>query len=158
MPRSLSIVAREAILASSTGEAFLVLLELSHPQLGQSILVTSDAVATVVGAHVYQPFPFVVSMPAETEDAPPSVQLTIDAIDRSIIQAVRSVSGEPITLTMKVVLASSPATIEAGPYEFKLRDVEYDAFNVSGQLQLDTPFVEPDPPVRFTPSTTPGAF
>lgn len=158
MARNVSPAARRAAYASQTGEAFLVLLALSHPQMAEPILVSSDAVNTYVGGDTYQPFPFQISMPSDTDDAPPRVQLTIDAVDRSIIRAVRGLSGAPITVTQTIVLGSSPDTIEAGPFTFDLREVEYDAVEISGSLQYADIINEPYPSETFARSTTPGAF
>lgn len=158
MARELSVTAKQAVYATQTGEVFLVLLELSHPQMAEPIRVTSDGIATVVDGVTYQPYPFQIAMPPDADDAPPRVQLAIDAIDRSIIQAVRGLSGEPITVRQWVVLASSPSTVEAGPFEFKMREVEYDAYTVTGSLQYADLVGEPYPADLFAPSTTPGVF
>lgn len=158
MPRTLSSTARQAVYAAQTSEAFLVLLTLDHPDMVTPIRVSSDAVDTVSNGETYTAFPFQIAMPPDTEDAPPRVQLTIDAIDRSIIQAVRGLSGTPITVTQTIVLGSSPDTVEAGPFEFELREVEYDAFEVTGDLQYADLLNEPYPFETFAPSTTPGAF
>lgn len=158
MPRTLSSAARQAVFAAQTGEAFLVLLELSHPDMAVPIRATSDAVDTISNGQTYTAFPFQIAIPPDTEDAPPRVQLTIDAVDRSIIQAVRGLSGTPITVTQSIVLGSSPDTIEAGPFVFELREVEYSALEVSGSLQYADLLNEPYPFETFAPSTTPGVF
>ena len=126
--------------------------------MAEPIRVTSDAVNTIVGGITHQPFPFQISMPSDTDDAPPRVQLTIDAVDRSIIRAVRGLSGAPLTVTQTIVLGSSPDTIEAGPFTFDLREVEYDAIEISGSLQYADILNEPYPSETFARSTTPGAF
>lgn len=158
MPRTVSALARQAMYAPQTGECFLVLLELSHPNMAVPIRVTSDSVSTFSQASTFQAFPFQISMPADTDDAPPRVELAIDAIDRSIIQAVRSLSGAPLTVRQWIVLASTPDTVEAGPFEFDLREVEYDAFEVRGSLRYTDLAAEPYPSDEFSPSNTPGIF
>ncbi len=158
MPRTVSALARQAMYAPETGECFVVLLELSHPNMATPIQVCSDSVDTVHLGQTFQHFPFQISMPADTDDAPPRVELAIDAIDRSIIQAVRSLTGAPITVRQWIVLASTPDTIEAGPFEFELREVEYDAFEVRGSLRYTDLAAEPYPSDTFTPTNTPGIF
>lgn len=144
--------------ASQTGEAFLVLIDLGHPLMAEPVRVSSDAVDTAAGGETYQHFPFRLTWPDDTDDAPPRAALSIDAVDRSIIQHVRQISGSPIQVTMRVVLASSPDVIEAGPCTFDMRDVEYTAFEVTGQLEYSDVANEAYPLPRFDPTNTPGAF
>ena len=156
--RPISLAARRALYASQTSEVLLVLLELSHPQMAAPIRVTSDGVDTVVAGVTYQHFPFRVTWPDDTDDTPPRAELSIDAVDRSIIQNVRQLSGSPIQVSMRVVLASNPEVVEAGPCVFDLRDVEYTAFEVSGKLEYADVANEDFPLPKFDPSETPGLF
>jgi hypothetical protein len=146
------------LFASQTGEAFIVLLTLSHPTLANPIRVCSDGQALISNGNTYVAFPFRISLPAEAEGAPPTTELEIDNVDRSIVKAVREATGEPIQISMSVVLASSPNTIEAGPFDFTLRNVEYDASVVRGQLQYEDILNEPYPGDTMTPSRFPGLF
>jgi len=156
--RNLTHAARRALYAPQAGEVLLVLLELSHPQMAQPIRVTSDGVDTIAGGHTYQHFPFRVTWPDDTDETPPRAELSIDAVDRSIVLTLRQVSGSPIQVSMRVVLASSPDVVEAGPCVFDLRNVEYSAFEVTGQLEYADVANEEFPLPKFDPASTPGAF
>lgn len=156
--RAITHACRRALYASQTGEVLLVLLELSHPQMATPIRVTSDGVDTVVAGVVYQHFPFRVTWPDDTDDTPPRAELAIDAVDRSIVRSVRQLSGSPIQVSMRVVMASDPTVVEAGPCVFDMRDVEYSAFEVSGKLEYADVANEDFPLPKFDPSTTPGLF
>jgi hypothetical protein len=158
MPRVLSAAALQAIFARETDEVFVVLLTLEHSTFATAIRVCSDAVDTISRGSTYQPFPFEVTTPAEDDAPPPRVTLRIDNVDRRIVQEVRRVSGEPITVTLEVVLASTPDTLEAGPFEFALRDTTYSALLVEGELAFDDILNEPYPGLAFTPSVSPGLF
>lgn len=156
MARSLSSPAARAIFAQQTGEAFIILLTLTHPEF-LPIRVCNDGQDVVSDGQTYQQFPFEIVMPEETEEAPPVVQLSICNVDRSIVNAVRSVSGEPITVTMSIVLASSPDVIEAGPITFVMLDVEYDAGTVTGTLAFEGDVLnQAYPSETFNPSDYPG--
>lgn len=159
MPRTLSSTARRAVLAAQTGEVFVVLLEISHASLPSTIRVTSDYPSTTHDGLEYQHFPFRVGLSDETEDAPSPVTLTIDAVDRRVVEAVRSVNDGELELSLKVVLASSPDTVEVGPIEFYLADAKYDAQSISGAL-VERPDLlrEPCPAESVTPATVPGVF
>ena len=158
MPRTLSAAARRAIFAQQTGEAFILLLELSHPSLVDPIRVCANSADVTSGGLLYSRFPFEVTMPSETEDAPPTVQLRIANADRQIVQAVRELSGAAMTVTLSIVLASSPDIIEAGPFVFALRNVTYDAAWVEGTLMFEDVLNEPYPAAMFTPARFPGMF
>lgn len=156
--RTLSLAARQAIFARETGEAFILLLVLSHPSLSPPIRVCNNSADLVSGGDTYQKFPFELNIPPDTEEAPPTVRLAIANADRAIVEAVRSLAGEAITATLSVVMASSPDSIEAGPFSFSIRDVSYDAAIVEGTLMFEDVLNEPFPADSFTPGRFPGVF
>jgi hypothetical protein len=159
MPRSLSSVAKEAIFAQQTAEVFVVLLDLEHPNFAGTIRVCSNDIPVSSRGNLYVPFPFDVILPDESDDAVPRVTLRIDNVDRRIVSELRSVvTNVPVTVRMTVVLASSPDTIEVGPMEFSLRDVEYTATTVEGTLLYEDVLNESFPADSFTPSRFPGLF
>lgn len=158
MPRTLSAAARAAAFAQETGEAFIVLLELEHPQFAGIIRVCSNNVGVYSGGNLYQPFPFEVNLPDDTEDAVPRVTLKIDNIDRRIMAEVRAITSGAVTVRMSVVLASSPDVIEVGPLTFTLRDVTYDAMTIEGALVYEDVLNEAFPSGEFSQSRFPGLF
>ena len=159
MSRDLSSTAKSAIFASQTSEAFLMLVEISDDGSSSNlpIRVTSDNVTTTSNSNDYSPFPFLISMPAETEDRLPIVEFAIDNVDRSIIQEVRQ-AAVPLTVTLSVVLASSPDTIEAGPFVYTLRNVRYNAHTINGELLFEDILNEPYPAASYDPTNYPGLF
>ena len=84
-------------------------------------------------------------------------QLTIDNVDRSIVQAVRTISG-PATVSAKIVLASNPDYTEAGPWDFSLRNVTYNRQQVSGQLIYSMNLHDYVSVMRFDTINFPGLF
>lgn len=158
MPRQLSETARRALFAASTDQVFVRLLRLSHPDLPEPIRVCADALDTVHLGERFQAFPFDVTFPDDTEEAPPRVVLEIAAADRRVITAIRSLSGGPMTVEFAVVLASSPDIKEAGWYTFSLREAEFDAGFVRGELRFEDVLNEPYPGELFTPALFRGLF
>ncbi len=155
--RPLSLAALNAINAQETGEVFCFLLTLSHSSFTAPIRICSGGIDITSRLNLYTFCPFEISLPPETDEAPPSVVLSVDNVDRSLIAAVRGVS-DAIGIRLEVVLASSPDTVEAGPFDFLLRDVLYDALVISGTLRYEQILDEPYPADDFTPSRTPGVF
>lgn len=156
--RVMSTNAKKALFAAQTGECFLVILTLSHPVLPAPIRVVNNGEPIESRGETYQRFPFEIKMPDEDDQAPGRVTLRICNVDRQIVDAVRSLTGELLTVTMEIVLASSPDVVEAGPFEFSLRDARYDELVVEGELAYEDILNEPFPAATFTPNTTPGIF
>lgn len=159
MPRPLSSVAKQAIFAQQTGEVFVVLLELEHPNFAGIIRVCSNDLPIASRGNTYVPFPFEIILPDESEDSAPRVTLRIDNVDRRIVSELRSVvSTVPVTIRLFIVLASSPDTLEVGPMEFSLRDVEFTATTVEGTLLYEDVLNESFPADSFSPARFPALF
>ena len=158
MSRTLSSAAKIAMHAPETGEVFLVLLTISHASLSPSLYFVNNLTDVVgPGSQTFTAYPFVIEIPAETDGSPPTVQLSIDNVSRAITDAVRSLPTAP-TVTMSIVLASSPTTVEAGPFTLSLQDMTADAFVVTGTLGFERVLSEPYPGDVFSPATYPGLF
>ena len=114
MPRPLSSAARAAIFAQETGEAFIFLLELSHPDFTDTLRVCNNGENVTSNGQTYLWFPFELTLAGETDDTLPRARLRICNVDRRIVQAVRSVASQPVTARIALVMASTPDTIEAG--------------------------------------------
>lgn len=158
MSRNPSAAFKRAVFAAQTGEAILVLLTIDHPTLGAPLRVTSDNVDTVSDGETFVPYPFQLTLAEESEDATPTIGLSIDNVDRTIGAALRDAGLEAPTCTVQVVMGSDPDTIEAEFPAFRLRDVDYDALVVTCQLTLEDMTTLPYPYVTFTPNRFPGLF
>jgi hypothetical protein len=154
---SLSLVALQAALAQETGQVFLTCLTISHATLPTPIRLVNDKVDLVRAAGTFIAFPFEIALPEQRDDQLPQVELVIDNVDRSISQAIRNLTSPP-TITLEVVLASSPNTLESGPHTLTLLDVSYDAQEVRGRLGFEDVLNEPFPKDSFTPKDFPGLF
>jgi hypothetical protein len=154
--RTLSAAALASTNAQETGEAWLVLLTISHPALAQPIRVTSDNQDVTSNGNVFQTFPFSITLPGEDPEQPSRARLRIDNVDRSIIATLRTITSAP-TLSIDIVLASSPSTVEVSFVGLTMREVEYDAQTITADLVFEAVFVEPIT-VQMTPARFPGLF
>lgn len=154
--RTLSATALRSAFAQETGEVWLVLLTLSHPSLATPMRFVNDYLGITSRGNVFQPFPFEVEFPGEDADQPTDARLSIDNIDRTIVQTIRSISAPP-EVTIEVVLASQPDTVEASFSGLILRNVTYDETKVSGTLRFEDIMSEPIS-VQMTPQRFPGLF
>lgn len=135
----------------------MLLVEIAHPDMPEPIRVCNAGQSVFSGGNQYVHFPFELDLPRESEDAPPTVTLRVCNVDRQIVQAVRTYAGD-ITVTVNLVMASSPDLVEAGPFELTMREASYDALVVEGVLAFQDVLNEPYPAGSFTPSRTPGIF
>lgn len=154
--RTLSSTALGSAFAPQTDEVWLVLLTITHPSLAAPLRFVNDYQSLVSRSNVFLAFPFEVEFPEQDADSPGEARLTIDNIDRSIVNTIRSISSPPEVM-MEVVLASQPDTVEAVFSGLILRNVTYDAVKVSGVLRFEDIMTEPVS-VQMTPARFPGMF
>lgn len=168
MSRSTSALFRQAAYGPQTGEVVTMLLTLDHDDLAAPIRVSTDnkdtfAVdgvtirGTISNGENYAYCPMRITLPDDSEESISEARIEIDNIDREILASIRSISSAP-TVSMQVVLASQPDTVEARYDNFALADVQADAFVVSGRLTLGNFLGEPYPGGSVLPSNFPGAF
>jgi len=155
MSRSVSTSFLSAVNVQETDEVFLILLQIDHSTLGSPIRLVNNMVDIVSNGFSFIGYPFAISLPDDIEDQLPSVNMTIDNVDRQIVAAVRTISS-PATISMSLILASDPNTIEVGPIEMTLREVKYNALHVTGTLQPADLLNEMFPVDQFTPGKYPG--
>ena len=166
MTRTVSNTFKAAAFAQQTGEVFIMLVTLSSPGLIDDIRVCSDPFELLPTAGVrgvvsrgdeYVFLPFEITLPTEDDSGIARAKLTIDNVTRQVVQAVRSSAGR-IGITIEIVLASDPDTVEVSMNDFILDGITYDALTVTGEISLEYYDLEPFPSSRFTPSYFPGIF
>lgn len=156
MPRTLSNTALASIHAQETGEVWLVLLTLSHSSLATPIRVVNNNEDITSRGNVYQAFPFDIILPGQDPDGPPKATLRFDNVDRTAMQAIRAMTSAP-SITLEVILASAPDTVEISFPGLTLRNVNFDSLVIEGELYFESIFNEPIT-VTMTPSRFPGMF
>ncbi|MBT6048968.1 MAG: DUF1833 family protein [Candidatus Scalindua sp.] len=139
-----------------TSEVYLVLLTISQADVTTLRVVNNNEDVTSNG-NVFTGFPFEIQLPDQREDSPPNAQLTIDNTSREIAQAIRNMTS-PATILIEVIRAADPDTIEKTYAVFTLRNVEWDATRVTGDLILEDVEREPFPAGQFSPAEFPGLF
>jgi hypothetical protein len=150
---------RAALYAQQTGEVLLWLLTLTHHTFADPIRVVNDGQDQVSRGDTFRRFPFEISIEGEGEKTVPRAVLRICNVDRSIVEACRSVEPSgAIGVTAELIAASDPDHVEAGPMEFSLREVGYDALVVEGELRYEDVLSEPYPKDTFSPSRFPAVF
>ena len=153
----LSLRFRKGVRRQQTEEVFLMLVTIDHPTLDEPFRFSSDGVDTTSREKTYIAYPFAGSLPDETEDLPAEMTISVDNVDRRIVQGLREAAGVP-EVTIEIVLAAEPDTVEVGPRSFKLMEATYDAAIVAGRLVQDVGLDDAWPYPQITPRTLPGIF
>jgi len=156
--RSTSLAFRQLIFAQRTDEVPLFLLTINHPDMeGNPIRVVNNMQAVESRGNIFIPWPFEINLPSEKLEELTKVTLRIDNIDRQIVQAIRTISSPP-EIILELTLASTPDTVEAGPFSLTLRHVRYDSLVVEGELAYEDILNEPFPGDSYTPAYFPALF
>lgn len=145
-----SPAAIEAALARETPQVFVSLLDLDHSTWIDTVRLADNDEAVVSGGKTYMPFPLKLVKPAETDDVPEAT-LTVANVDQVIGERLDAVST-PIDVTITLVLAESPDTVERSWSGFELRNVKWNALFAEGVLTQRQFSRELWPPRRMTPT------
>jgi hypothetical protein len=151
---TLSAVAVAAAFAEATDEVFIVMLEITHPNLDAPIRVANNTEDVPFGGETFQRFPFELKLPNDDEQAP-RAQLTIANVDRVVGNTVLKLTPAP-EVRIIVVLASQPDITELDIAGFVLANVEVDAMTVTADLISKVYDTEPWPFHRATKDRLPG--
>lgn len=156
--REVSPAALQAALARETTQVFVPCLKINHAAFAAPIRVCYDSAPLERADGTYQPYPFNIQLPDQLQDQLPQAKVTIDNVDLEVCNAIRTLTGLP-SVTMDVVLASQPDTIECGPFEFSLQHAQADAQSIQCQLGFeDDIFSQQVPAQQYLPVTSPGLF
>jgi hypothetical protein len=132
-------------------------IEINHTDTGNQAGIW-DFINDVfeIDEYEYIAYPFRLKLPEDRASVAPRATLTIDNVSREIAQIVRSIATPP-SVQIEIVRIDT-FTSEIILPTFKLRNVEWDALQLSGELTMDDITREPFPQRIFTPSEYPGVF
>lgn len=158
--RTLSLQAIQQMMAQEAADVFLVLAEITHPDLSQPIRIVNNTEDIDYNGYTWIALPFRPELPSDREDEIPAVTITIDNVDQRVVQAVRQIQS-PAQFNLEVVRVDDQGTVhgEIGPMNFLLQQVTYDALTVRGTLGYESNVLdEPAMAIAFGPSVAPGLF
>ena len=156
MPRVFTTAGTASINAQSTDEVWLTLLTIDSDELAAPLRFVNNNESLSSRGNVFMAFPFDIEFPGQDEENPGEARLVIDNIDGSIVNFIRNIVTPP-AVSIEVVLASTPNSVEAAFANMTLRNVSYDAKTVSGLLKFEDIVVEPVT-YAMTPERFPGQF
>lgn len=155
--RDTSIAARAALYAPQTGKVFLHLLTIDHDDMPARVRFVDNLDDITSRGNVYTAFPFRALLPADVEGELPTLDLVVDNVTRELVDEVRSIAT-PAEITIEVVIADTPDTVEVGPILLEVAGVSYDRQELRLSLVSERLMTEPYPAGLFTPSDFPFLF
>lgn len=157
MSHALSSPAVASLMAASTSKVWLHLLSLSHSTWANPYRLVDDLADITSRGNVYTAYGFQLSIPPEVADELPRVELIVDNTAQLLIAAIEALQTPP-TVTLELVLADTPDTVERGPWTFSVRQMAYDVSSIRTELTYEPLSAEPFPALRFTPTKFAGLF
>ena len=164
--RNVSTALIEEANSQQTEVVFVHLLTITSPSLTEVIRICDDPnqllpVAGVRGVisrgneFIFLPFQF--SLPNDDSTGVGKARISIDNVDRRIVQAIRQ-AGSEISLKVEIVTSLDFDSPEISLDNFSLTGIGYDALTVTGEVIVQYSDTEPFPFARFTPSRFTGLF
>lgn len=160
MSLSIPPALQAAILASSTPHAILEFITIYHASFpgDHYYRFVKNPVDIVRGGNTYSALSFVVDRPVDKNGEIGDARLTLDAVDLSIINVIRSINT-PAKVNIVVAVADSPdATPEINLGTFEYKQVTYNKSTLSGSLTYDDRFQFMVPSLSITPTNVSGSF
>jgi len=158
MARTFTDAFTDALFAEHTDACPLILLKMSGGGLASTLYFVNNTEDITSGGDTYTAFPFLVDIPpAESADRLPTATLTIDNVSTDIIEEVRELTSSP-TVSLAIIEADSPNTVEAGWWDFTLYNVSYDKNVITGSLGFEKIMAEYFPQGRFDADRFPALY
>jgi hypothetical protein len=161
--RTISLAGLQAMLAEQTDYAFIAGAKISHPSYSDPALpfyCCANHKDLTLGGVLHTAIPFAITLAADVDDHVPVAKIKIDNIERTLVQALRTMTSPPdIELSIWRVAVDLSAVREIGPLPFTLTAVEFDAVSIDGTLSFSADWLnEAAVADLFSPKVAPGLF
>ncbi len=133
----LSPLAVNAAQAPESGEVFLVMLEISHSSWTTPFYMVDNTVDVISEGKTYIAWPFDLILGDDDGQRLPEVKLIIDNVDRKLVEIIRT-TVDPPQMAVKLVLASQPDVVEVYISGLTLRDVDFNALQITWTLYAES--------------------
>lgn len=168
MTRSVPASVQADLERSSSPDALIWFLTITHENLSEPIRVVSDVFDYLIDGDLFRGIVFD-AVPLTDSDQPPSTQLRVQNVDRRIGEALREATGRATVeavarttadfdLSLDPREAVGAASVIYAFRHFELVDVEVNVSEITGRLMLADYSQEPWPSIRATADRCPGLF
>ena len=158
---------RENLFSDANGEVIVLLLTITHPQLSETIRLSSDnrdlfdfeeqTRGTLSRGRRFAFMPMDVQLPEQGDETAPSLSVTLYDVAMDVAPFLEA-TVSPAYVTAEIVTASAPDLVEVAFAMFRLTSADVQGDNVTLQLVVDGMGDEPYPADNFTPSAFPGLW
>lgn len=156
--RTFSQPAYVSLMSRLTDEVWLAFLDIEIDAETFHVVANAKEPVTSNGVE-YTPYPFDVLLPTESTDSIEQVQITIDNVDRLLVDSLRAAQS-PLVFTLRFALASQPDVIELELADLESQLVNFDARKITATLSISDVWNAKFPSVGpiYDPSQYPGLF
>lgn len=156
--RNLSTNLIAQLYTESSDDPFLTLFTLNHTDWVGPIYLVNNTEAVISNGNTFEPFPVKVTLPHDDGETARKVSIEFDNVSLELIDELRSVTDSSIEVTIEMILASDPDTIEIEIGELKVKTVSYNAQTVKAELYMDDFLNTELSSEKYTPSKYSGLF
>lgn len=160
MTRAISATGLRELFVQESGHVLLAAVTFDHDDLDDPVRLVNDMRPLQHNGSTYTGLPFEVTLPPDSEDEIPTLQMKLDNVDRLLVTLLRSVEGPP-SVGVEIVRVDPQGTVtsELGPLPFSLLDSQFGATSVTLKIGYLTDVLnEPATREIFNPSLAPGLF
>ncbi|MBF0358855.1 MAG: hypothetical protein HQL70_09625 [Magnetococcales bacterium] len=167
---TLSLNMRQEVAKSESSICPILLFTLTHDDLAEPIYISTDPTeriddtspskiiyGTRSNGKEFIFLPMRAKLPSEAEGGSQLMKIELDDIHGAYREIVRQIQS-PVSVTVDIVLADTPDTVETTWPEFLFTNITYDAETVSCDVVHETLITEPFPAGSFNPAYFPGGF
>ena len=147
--------------APTTGEFWLALMTMEHSSFTSPIRLVANNEDVTSNGNVYTAAGLNTTLPDETPDGLPEVDVTFEDIDQTIVQQLRDIPAHTTdrpTMTLSVVLRSDPDSVQLGPWELEMLTFQLSRDSIQARVGIINVGREPFPGLTFEPASFPGIF
>jgi len=149
---------RQAVNAPQTGERFVFLGTIEHPDLLPGPLRINNSVFNIESrGNVFLPCFMQAKLLDQDPNRMPQAQWTVSNIRRELVVALESTTIPP-SITMELVKKSDPDFVEMRLTNLELQNINYDEMVIQGDLIPKRLKSRKANDYYFTPVTAPGLF
>lgn len=145
------------IYKQQSGDAFLTLLTITHPDIPTPIRLVNNTEDIVSNSLTFSAFPFKIVLPVDDGEKAREVALELDNVSLELIDTIRSIS-DPLEVKLEMILASIPDDIQLSLEELKIGNLSYDAYKITGRLYQDDFLTAGMTSEIYSPQLYPGLF
>lgn len=149
-------VDRTVLLQQRVTQVYVVLIEVAHPMMGETLRVVNDDQDLVSNGETWVRGYCALELP-DTLEGDRKASISIQNVNNAISSSLRSLVG-PATVKFRVVRRDTPNTVEVEYPTLKVGNIRGDALVVRGDLISGHNKAEPFPRVTANRTTAPGLY